>query len=282
MSPKTLLGGGRVHATHEAQDASETQDGNVVAGALAASGAQPLTVSEVAARANIREEVAAEMLARLTETRRVVVVSKPQAYLDGAAAQALLERTVAILARRQHEAPWIAGTTSLALARDLEIPEALLLRLLAAFADDGAIASRGGYFSTTDYTPQLTPEQRAFFDEHVAPQPDQPFVPVALAELVSAVKSSRVPGIAQAFDALLFRGALVKVGQDVYLGRQIETIQGRVEAFLLREKQMTMAQFRDLAGSSRKYAVPLLEWFDARGITVRSGDFRMLRAKRAS
>ncbi|HEV7179519.1 MAG TPA: SelB C-terminal domain-containing protein, partial [Candidatus Baltobacteraceae bacterium] len=60
------------------------------------------------------------------------------------------------------------------------------------------------------------------------------------------------------------------------------TIQGRVEAFLLREKQMTMAQFRDLAGSSRKYAVPLLEWFDARGITVRSGDFRMLRAKRAS
>ena len=32
---------------------------------------------------------------------------------------------------------------------------------------------------------------------------------------------------------------------------------------------MTAADFRDLLGTSRKYAVPLLEWLDARGITVR-------------
>jgi selenocysteine-specific elongation factor len=54
-----------------------------------------------------------------------------------------------------------------------------------------------------------------------------------------------------------------------------------VEQFLRSNKQMTMAQFRDLIGTSRKYAVPLLEWFDARGITLRSGDYRMLRAKMA-
>jgi selenocysteine-specific elongation factor len=38
-----------------------------------------------------------------------------------------------------------------------------------------------------------------------------------------------------------------------------------------------MAQFRDLIGLTRKYAVPLLEWFDATGITLRSGDVRVLR-----
>jgi selenocysteine-specific elongation factor len=38
-----------------------------------------------------------------------------------------------------------------------------------------------------------------------------------------------------------------------------------------------MAEFRDLIGTSRKYAVPLLEWFDAAGITLRNGDVRVLR-----
>jgi selenocysteine-specific elongation factor len=45
---------------------------------------------------------------------------------------------------------------------------------------------------------------------------------------------------------------------------------------------MTMAEFRDLLGTSRKFAVPLLEWFDGRGITVRSGDFRMLRMRKGT
>ena len=40
-----------------------------------------------------------------------------------------------------------------------------------------------------------------------------------------------------------------------------------------------MATFRDLVGTSRKYAVPLLEWFDATGITHRAGDMRVLRVK---
>jgi selenocysteine-specific elongation factor len=40
---------------------------------------------------------------------------------------------------------------------------------------------------------------------------------------------------------------------------------------------MTAADFRDLLGTSRKYAVPLLEWLDGRGVTIRSGDYRTLR-----
>jgi hypothetical protein len=43
-----------------------------------------------------------------------------------------------------------------------------------------------------------------------------------------------------------------------------------------------MARFRDLIGTSRKYAVPLLEWFDAVGITIRSGDVRTLRGESVS
>lgn len=282
MSPKTLLGGGRL-ADRAAVEAPESAGAeNAAAGVLRAAGLQPLTTAEIAARANVREEIAASMIAELVESRRAVAVNKPHAYLDASAAGALLARLEAALARRQSEQPWIAGTTSLALARDLELPEPVLLRCLAAFAEDGRLAAHGGYYATAGYEPKLTPEQRAFFDARIGRNTEPPFAPVPLQTLLAAVKGSNVPGLAGAFDMLLHRGALVKVGEDVYAGAQIAAVRARLEAFLLREKRITMAQFRDLTGTSRKYAVPLLEWFDARGITVRSGDFRSLRAKGAS
>jgi selenocysteine-specific elongation factor len=41
---------------------------------------------------------------------------------------------------------------------------------------------------------------------------------------------------------------------------------------------ITVSAFREGLGTSRKYAVPLLEWFDQRGVTRREGDLRVARA----
>jgi len=41
---------------------------------------------------------------------------------------------------------------------------------------------------------------------------------------------------------------------------------------------MTAAAFRDLIGSSRKYTIPLLEYFDREGLTIRIGDIRKLKS----
>jgi selenocysteine-specific elongation factor len=41
---------------------------------------------------------------------------------------------------------------------------------------------------------------------------------------------------------------------------------------------ITVSAFRELLGTSRKYAVPLLEWLDRRGVTRREGDLRFPRA----
>ncbi|MGH3651287.1 MAG: SelB C-terminal domain-containing protein, partial [Acidimicrobiia bacterium] len=70
-------------------------------------------------------------------------------------------------------------------------------------------------------------------------------------------------------------GELVRVAPGlVYLPEQIEelkeTMAGLPDGF-------TVAEFRDAAGLSRKYAVPILEWSDKEGLTVRRGDRRRLR-----
>jgi selenocysteine-specific elongation factor len=44
----------------------------------------------------------------------------------------------------------------------------------------------------------------------------------------------------------------------------------------LRSSRLTVPQFKDLAGVSRKYAIPLLEYFDRERVTHREGDGRLV------
>jgi selenocysteine-specific elongation factor len=171
------------------------------------------------------------------------------------------------------------GATSLALSRALAVSEQTLARVLNAYAEEGRIAHRGGYYATTTHQPRLSAEQRAFMEGIFSDDPAFAFLPVSYEEIALAVRRSSILGMSKAFDGLLARGALVKVGDALYRGSQIGAIHRRIEEYIERNERMTMAEFRDLLGTSRKYAVPLLEWFDSRGITVRSGDYRMMRRK---
>ena len=281
LSPKDLLGGGRLSAAGTADDVTPQSDpvSDRVAAALERSARVVSTPAELAADLNLLEARVEEVLQSLAERGEVIAVARPLAYAANAPARKLLESIAAELRARQEAEPWAMGQTSLALSRTLNLPETVLARLLQAFARDGLLAHRAGYFSTPEFVPELTAPQRSFFDELLAGDPAAPFVPIALSSAVTGVKQSRVPGAGKAFDMLIAKGALVKVNDDLYKGQQIAAIRARVETFLRANERMTMAQFRDLIGTSRKYAVPLLEWFDARGITVRSGDFRMLRGR---
>ncbi|HEY9180079.1 MAG TPA: selenocysteine-specific translation elongation factor [Candidatus Baltobacteraceae bacterium] len=288
LSPKNLLGGGRISSgasasngsAHAVEAASNPHEAVVLT--VLRKAQRPLTAAEIAREANLREDAIETAVHGLIERGEALRVARPVAYIDVLAAQALLDRVLEHLSQQHRSEPWAMGSTSLALSRALAIEEPLLLRVLVAYAEEGRIAHRAGYFALADHTPKLSPEQQAFFEEQLPADAASPFAPVPLAQAVAAVKQSRVAGIGKAFDTMLAKGALVKVGDDLYRGTQIAQIHARLEQYLRANKQMTMAQFRDLIGTSRKYAVPLLEWFDARGITVRSGDLRMLRAKQAS
>ncbi|MGC2130658.1 MAG: SelB C-terminal domain-containing protein, partial [Candidatus Aquilonibacter sp.] len=283
VSPKTLLGGGEIVA-FESEDAHEqpTQAHGAIASLLAQSGLEPQEVASIAFAANVREEVAQHAIDALAEQGSAVVVGRPIAYVDGSAFAQFAARAVKELEILHEAQPWAMGATSLILARTLGIAEPLLLRLLMALANEGRIALRQGYYSTTEHQPKLSSEQRAFFEEHVPFDAATPFLPVSLDGVTEQLRLSAIPGLTRAFETLLARGVLVKVGDALYRGAQIERAHERVDAFITANNKMTMAEFRDLLGTSRKYAVPLLEWFDARGITVRSGDYRMLRMRKGT
>ncbi len=306
LSPKTLLGGGtilaidlaRVSTSADGPASSEPGGGSplgagaepgddavadapevaALLAALARAGLAGSTAARAGASANVREDRATGIFERLVDDGRVLRLLKPAAYLDATLASDLFGRVRALLEASERDVPWALGATALHLSRTLGVPEATLARVLAAVVDEGRLVHRAGYYATPAFVPELSPDQRAFFDRIFTPDPQQPYVPVAFDALLEAMRAARIAGISQALDTLFASGALVKVHDAVYRGTQIAEIRAKLEAALRRDKQIAMSGFRDLVGTSRKYAVPLLEHFDATGVTIRAGDLRVLKA----
>jgi selenocysteine-specific elongation factor len=73
-------------------------------------------------------------------------------------------------------------------------------------------------------------------------------------------------------------GRTVRITDSLHLDKNVvETIRADLRKNLEEKKEITMAEFRDLARTSRKFAVPLMEYFDSQKLTQRVGDKRVLR-----
>ena len=73
-------------------------------------------------------------------------------------------------------------------------------------------------------------------------------------------------------------GTLIKVKEDLYFHHQaLEELEGKIISFLRQNKEMNPPQFKEVSQVSRKFAIPLLEHFDSKKLTMRIGDKRILR-----
>ena len=98
-------------------------------------------------------------------------------------------------------------------------------------------------------------------------------------ELEEKLKIARKP-LVELLSVLESRGAVVKVTTDLYLsGATLEKAKTALIDHLTTHGEIAAAGFRDLLGVSRKTAIPLLEYFDRTGLTLRVGDVRKLRKK---
>jgi len=81
-------------------------------------------------------------------------------------------------------------------------------------------------------------------------------------------------------DVMLRDGVLVKISEDLYFHRDsLQKLRENYKNLLLKEGKATPASFRELTGLSRKFIIPLMEYFDLTKLTIRAGEFRLLREK---
>lgn len=102
------------------------------------------------------------------------------------------------------------------------------------------------------------------------------FSPPDLRELSEKTRLSR-SHLTDLLDAGVREGKLVKVSHDLYFSR--EAVQKAISEIRKAAgyRGITVSDFRKHIGTTRKYALPLLDYMDREKITIRVGDLRKLR-----
>ncbi len=102
------------------------------------------------------------------------------------------------------------------------------------------------------------------------------FQPPAKEELASSLKMDQ-KRITDILGLMSKEGAVVRLSDSLYLpAATYEKMMTIIRDFFSKKGEMTVAEFRDLLNTTRKYALPFLEYLDSRKITIRTGDVRKL------
>lgn len=152
----------------------------------------------------------------------------------------------------------------------------LFQALLDRWVEQGEIVVDGQNVAIPGYSIRLTREQQDQVQEMCRKLADKPFSPPGIGEIRDMLRND--------LDLLQYcmqQGLLVKVGEELYfLQDAVNQAWDLLEKHLQEHGEITIAQARDILGTSRRYCLPLLEYFDRSRKTRRIGDKRVLLSAR--
>lgn len=147
--------------------------------------------------------------------------------------------------------------------------------LLRWFLERGSIREEAGLISQREFQVEFTEEQKKVAKRFEAIYWEAGVEPPLTEEVIAGIKDRRLAG--QILGAMYSRGILDRLNYQYYihtesLKRAVDALRAAIE----RQGKITLAQYRDLIGTSRKYAVMILEYTDEKEITKMTGDCRVL------
>jgi len=244
----------------------------------AQAGYRGLTDKELFARASAAQKELGKTLEACSARGQLVLVDKEQRrFLAGAVVVALQKRAVAAVDRFHHEHPEAEGLSREELRTRLEVPhEKTFARVLTALAEQKLlevdkelvrVPGRGRTF--TEAANRLRAELSQVLTE-------AGLTPPLVSELAARFHVSEARAL-EVLQGLTQEASLVRAGALFFDARAIAALEEKVIDFLSKNASLTTQQFKELTGLSRKFLIPLAELLDARKITLRVGEARVLR-----
>ncbi|MEW6569569.1 MAG: selenocysteine-specific translation elongation factor [Nitrospirota bacterium] len=100
------------------------------------------------------------------------------------------------------------------------------------------------------------------------------FQPPSKEELMELLKIDQ-KSLSDILRLMAREGSLVRINDSLYITSFFyKKMMENLKNFFSKKPEMTVAEFRDLLGTTRKYALPFLEYLDSNKITLRVGDIR--------
>ena len=146
---------------------------------------------------------------------------------------------------------------------------------LDALVSRGRIAIEDGFARRAEFAPARSPAESGARTQIEDTFRRGRYAPPDKEAALAAIRDR--PVAQRMFQTLLDDGSLVNVGAEIIFHREIlEEIKARVVAHVTAHGEITVAALRDHLGSSRKYTLTVLEYFDTIRLTRRVGDKRVL------
>jgi selenocysteine-specific elongation factor len=140
-----------------------------------------------------------------------------------------------------------------------------------------AVARDGNLLRRPDHKIQLRDEEQRLMDRITGLLTRNPQTPPDIKQIEQELGVQR-SGLTEVIRIMERERSIVRIAPELYFLRSsVDTIRAKLCQHLAEKGDITPTAFRDLFGTSRKYTIPLLEYFDREGITIRVGDTRRLR-----
>jgi len=161
------------------------------------------------------------------------------------------------------------------------VVEAKLYNHLINFLiQEGSIQMEKDKVWLSGYSPLLEGRQKEMRERILRVYQGSGLQPPTVKDLVSQL-SGKEEEMKSILGLLSGEGMLIKVKEDLFFHEQaINQLREQIVDLLKSKGEIDAPQFKELTQVSRKYAIPLLEYFDSIKITVRVGDKRVLRERR--
>ena len=182
-----------------------------------------------------------------------------------------------ILANFHAAQPLLPGQNATQLRSEIELDEIGFEKLENQLIAERQLVKDGNLLRLTSHEIQFSQEEETAKETLEKLFLDAGINTPTLNELSTLLPEYTPKVLESTFFALLRLGQFVKITDNFFIHRAVlEKIQELLTTYLRKNDIITVAEFRETAQTSRKYAVPFLEYCDSQNITIRDGNVRRL------
>lgn len=294
FSPLRAFAGGRIvgptgHVVKRFKGAEErlgllTSDvpEEVAAAQLELAGEQGLTFAQLLTMTNLQSKALEKTLGVLGGQQKAVLFDKEtRRYAGGELVEGLAEGLLEFLADFHSRDSMKPGVQrgELASSWGSNLPPKLFHYVVEKLLKKGDIVAEQEVLKLKGHKVSLASDQEKVRQVVVDAYKNGGTTPPNLKDVLEPL-GMEFKEAAGVFRLLQDQGEIVRIKGDMYYhASALDEIKAGILAFFEKNDAMSAPDFKDITGLSRKYLIPILEYFDKEKLTVRVGDVRHLRKR---
>lgn len=237
-----------------------------------------VTLDQIANETGHKKE---ELLAQVETllANGTLIALNPKTFIHRQRLENLWHRLAEILARHHQQNPMKLGLRKAEVSALLPpLADAGLMNLLVKmYKAENKLKEVDAHLALFDHEIRLTETQQALREALARTLYAEGYSPSSPTELALKLNA---PGaqLDEMLNVMQIFGELLRLEEGIWVHRQkLEEARKRLIGYLRQHHEITVSQFKELVeNTSRKFAMPLLQYFDTIGVTQRRGDVRVL------